>query len=164
MKRRVLLATAGATTLLLMGCGTPPTPKGAGPSASAVTVLTAQERSTALRVLQTYVRGQDVGQFSASATKATMGAYLDYFGEDDVVMGRNARAGRDDIVLVAGLAGPVDTSSMHRPYGYVPVGSGAMVVMDSTGAGVSRILLLDGRRPDLARLGGSVEALDLASD
>lgn len=164
MKRRAFLATAGATTLVLMGCGAQSSSKGAGPSVSAVTVLTPHERSTAIAALQGFLRsGQDVGQFTASATKATMGAYLDHFG-GDVVVGTNPPTARDGIVLVAGLAGPVDTSSMRRPYGYIPVGSGAIAVFDSTGAGLGRLLLLDGGLPDLARLGGPVEALDLASD
>lgn len=159
-------------TLLLMGCGTQTASEGVGSSASAsegagtpalaVTVLTSQERSAALRVVEGFVRGKDVGQFSATATKSTWGAYMrDFAG--DVVFGSKPRNSPDDVVLVAAVTGPIDTSSMHRRYGSPPsVGSGAIVVIDSTGTAVSRMILLDGRTADIASLGSPVETLKLA--
>lgn len=162
MKLHVFPATALA--LALTGCGTELATEGAGSSASTVALLTAPERSAAGSALAALVGGQDSARFTATATKATLRAYLGAYASD-VVMGTDAPIGPDEVLLVAAVTGPVDTSSIHRPSGAtVPAASGAVIVLDSSGAQVSRTILLNGQHPDLARLGGPVETLDLALD
>jgi hypothetical protein len=133
-------------------------------SASTVALLTAAERSSATAAVAALVRRQDPGRFAASATKAKLRTYLAVFASD-VQLGTAAPVGPDEVVLVVAVEGPVDTTSIHRPSGAtVPAASGAIIVLDASGAPVSRTTLLNGQRPDLVRLGGPVEPLDLRQD
>ena len=164
MKQPIGPATVVAFTLVLGGCGTDRPTEDLGSSASTVALLTAQERAGATAAVAALVRGHDSGRFTATATKAKLRTYLDVYASD-VQLGTAAPVGPDEVVLVVAVEGPADTSSFHRPSGATdPAASGAIVVLDASGAPVSRTILLNGRRPDVARLGGPVELLDLRQD